>query len=70
MTVEFDSHHENPTDSQLLVALTGSPAFIKEALWDLASEISSNYGKPVQGRVGGDGEKHVITPVWKGREYL
>lgn len=70
MNISFTSEHENPKDSQLLVAITGTPEYIKEQLQNLIEQCNGSYGKPRQGRISGcGGYINIITPVWKGQEY-
>lgn len=70
MNISFNSDHEKPKDSQLLVAITGTPEYIKEQLQNLISQCGDSYGKPRQGQISSfGGYTHIITPVWKGQEY-
>lgn len=70
MNISFNSDHENPKDSQLLVAITGTPEYIKEQLQNLIRQCSDSYGKPRQGQICSfGGSVHIITPVWKGQEH-
>lgn len=72
MNVEFNqSDHSNPTECQLLVALTGSSKYIAEQLRKMIREIESSYGKPVQGQsLSGDKNySHIITKIWEGKKY-
>ncbi len=69
MTTKFPSDHENPSDSQLIITLTGNAEQIKESLKAILNEISV-YGKPCQGTsLGFRCTKSVITPVWNGKIY-
>lgn len=70
MKHEFPSDHDNPTNSQLLLAVTGTPKYIREKLEQLLNQMNDPYGKPRQGtEIGYDGYCSVITPVWKGEKY-
>ena len=70
MTHKFNKDHDNPQDSQLIVALTGSPAFIKEYLQQMIKEVDAVYGKPMQGRISRwNGYADVVTPMWKKTAY-
>ncbi len=61
--------HNEPKDSQLIVALTGSPEFIKTQLEEMVKQFDQ-YKKPMQGIVSSyGGTKEVITKVWKGQDY-
>lgn len=69
MTVTFNSDHDNPQDSQVLIALTGSPQYIIEKLEKIIKDCKE-YGKPIQGQIwSSDGNSHIITPVWNKQEY-
>lgn len=71
MKIEFNAYeHDNPKDSQLIVAITGTPEYIKERLGSLLLECESSYGKPKQGIIThGKGSIDIITPIWKGQKY-
>ena len=70
MTVEFCKDHEDPKDSQVLIALTGTPDYIARELLKLAEECSDSYGKPRQGmNWSAEGSRQVITEVWNGQKY-
>lgn len=69
MNVNFSDDHLNPQDSQLIVAITGSPEYIKNELNRLLEDITI-YNKPLQGgRVQYGGVVHVLTPIWNKEEY-
>lgn len=70
VTINFDSSHFGPQDSQVFIALTGTPVFIKEQLSKIFMESVGNYGKPIQGiAYYGKGVRQVITPVWEKTKY-
>lgn len=71
MYVNFpNDDHDNPEDSQLLVAMTGTPEFIKERLAALLAEMNQPYGKPCQGTgIHHNGTVSVITPLWDKKTY-
>jgi len=70
MNVTFDSNHDNPVDSQLLIAITGSPERIRERLVQIIRDIDSIYGKPAQCTTLGYGVTvSVTTPIWDGLKY-
>lgn len=69
MQVTFSTDHDDPKDSQVLIALTGSPQYIAEKLMELAKQADPNsvYKKPIQGMVwSAGGQSQVITPVYHG----
>ena len=62
--------HQNPTDCQVLLALTGTKEAIIDELELILRQIQDTYGKPYQGitfRAGITAE--VITPVWRSKQY-
>lgn len=70
MQFEFNDLHDFPTDSQLIVAITGTPEYIRGRLRHLLQEFDGRYGKPIQGHTMGDGGNiSVTTPIWKGKYY-
>lgn len=70
MIHQFPSDHDNPTDSQLLLAVTGTPKYIREKLQQLLNQMDDAYGKPRQGtELGYGGDCTIITPLWKGDKY-
>jgi len=70
MNVSFPYDHDNPQDCQLLIALTGDAAAIKEKLQSILAEFDRPYGKPCQGTYSQYQITATIkTPVWKGKEY-
>lgn len=70
MNIQFSQEQENPKDSQLIIAISGSPEYIKERLQFLLKDCDSSYGKPTQGiTCHGNGITDVITPIWKGKKY-
>ena len=70
MKVTFPYDHDNPTDSQLLLALTRTPDTIKQQLIEIIRQMERPYGKPLQGTVSGCGyRKTVITPVWNNKPH-
>ena len=65
MTHIFSNEHNNPKDSQLIVAITGTSEHIKSQLQQLLDECNSHHGKPCQGRFTTcDGYMDVATPMW------
>lgn len=69
MTVTFNSDHNDPQDSQVIIALTGSPRYILETL-EAIIDNCKRYGKPIQGQEwSSDGKSHIITPVWNKEQY-
>lgn len=61
--------HNNPTDSQVLIALTGNPKMIRAELECIIRNIDV-YNKPLQGIISSSGcVREVITPVWEGKTY-
>lgn len=69
MIHQFPSDHDNPTDSQVIVAITGTPAYIRSKLEDMLKQ-TDQYGKPIQGtEIGCGGDRTVVTPLWKGERY-
>lgn len=67
MTQFLAEEHENPRHSQVLIALTGTPATIKRELEQILRNIDE-YGKPMQGITHSyNMTREVITPVWDER---
>lgn len=63
------SEHKTPSDSQVLIALTGSPLGIKQELEQILRNIET-YGKPMQGIISSsECVREVITPVWNKTDY-
>lgn len=70
MQFEFNDLHDNANDSQLIVAITGTPEYIIGRLQRMLDECKERYGKPIQGHTIGDGGNlSVTTPIWKGKTY-
>ena len=71
MDFKFCSDHDNPTDSQVIICLTGTAAYIREKLDRLSDEANNpKYGKPIQGQsLWAEGKAEVHTPVWEGIKY-
>jgi hypothetical protein len=68
--IEFDRCHNNPTDCQLLVAITGKREAIIQALKKLIDECESSYRKPYQGTtLCYEHNISVATPIWEGKPY-
>ena len=65
LTIEFPNDHDQPQDSQVLIAITGTtPEAIKEQLQDILYDIE-RYHKPIQGTsIYHNCTKTVYTPVW------
>lgn len=65
-----DINHNNPTDCQLFLAITGSKQAVVETLKKLVAECENSYGKPVQGvSINWHSTTEVITPIWEGKKY-
>lgn len=66
----FDRDAANGSDCVLLAAMSGSPQEIKDKLIDMAAQIDEPHGKPIQG-IASQYKlvSHVITPVWKGKQF-
>ncbi len=63
------NEHKEPKDSQVLIALTGTPEAIDRQLCRIVDDIR-RYGKPMQGIVEThDCVKEVITPVWNKKNF-
>lgn len=78
MTVELPSDHDNPSDSQLVVCLTGTPAYIEAQLKSLLFDMRSaaylghvhQYKRPAQGtRIHFNGKETIVTPSWEGEKF-
>jgi hypothetical protein len=71
MNIEFDTpDHANPTECQLIVAITGTKRHIQEQLQRLLMECNDSYGKPRQGIISmGSGSIQIITPIWEGKRF-
>lgn len=69
MEQHFDESHDNPTDCQLILCITGSKSEVKAKLYSILKEMDSVYGKPVQGTMFAGFTSSVITPVWNGEKY-
>lgn len=71
MDITFNAYeHDECNDSQLILAISGSPEAIKEKLQRIITEMDSSYGKPCQGIMTYfKGTSEVITPIWKGEKY-
>lgn len=68
--VEFDWVHNDPTDCQVFLALTGSKKAIIENLEKLIKECKDSYGKPIQGsHIHNNCKVDVSTPIWEGKSY-
>lgn len=66
--VEFDNRFDK-AESQVFIAITGSPEQIVEKLHQLA-DTAKKYGKPIQENASSfKTESQVITPMWKGEPY-
>jgi len=64
-----NSDHDEPKDSQVLIALTGNPESIKRELIGILDDFEK-YGKPIQGiYIMRDVSKEVMTPVWDTHQY-
>lgn len=69
MKINFPDDHNDPVDSQVIIAITGTPDKIAEKLTDILTQYKS-YGKPIQGTtIGYKCTATVITPFWDKREY-
>lgn len=71
--IEFDTEatqtYQNK-DCVLLLAISGTKESIREKLLEMVAEIDNDYGKPIQGVVSRfNSISHVITPIWKNKEY-
>lgn len=63
------SDHQNPKDSQVFIAITGTPEGIYEQLKNIVSDIEK-YKKPMQGiRICHNNTAEIITPVYRSIEY-
>ena len=61
--------HNEPTDSQVLIALTGTPEAIDRQLCRIVDDIR-RHGKPMQGIVQThDCVREVITPMWDKKKF-
>jgi hypothetical protein len=70
MTTTFPSDFDNPKDSQLIVAIQGTPSEIKRHLKSMIDAIDSDYGKPAQGVIYRDYSTiDIRTPIWNGKKY-
>lgn len=71
--IEFDTETTQATeknDCVLFLAIAGNRGTIRRKLQSMIDEIDGIYGKPIQGVVSSFYSiSHVITPVWKGKEY-
>ena len=65
MNVSFPNDHENPENSQLLLAITGTPEAIINRLEEILAECKGFYKKPIQGT---SSQFHctssIIRPIW------
>lgn len=69
MLQQFPEDHNNPDDSQVIIAITGTPLYIKEKLIEALEQVNT-YGKPIQGtELSFGGTKTTITPVWNKKPY-
>lgn len=67
MRIDIARDHWKPTDSQLILAITGSKEEIVRQLKTVLTQCETQ-GKPFQGTcIGGKSVKSVITPIWDGK---
>ena len=69
MKIQFDSDHDNATNSQVFIAITGTPDIIKRELEKILKDIKESR-KPIQGiRCSIEGTSEIITPIYNGKKY-
>ena len=71
MITTFPDNHRKAKDSQVLIAITGTPEYIEESLLNLASQIRDHrYEKIIQGTIiENKGVTSVSTPIWNSELY-
>ena len=70
MTITFSSYHDNPTDSQLIICMTGDKNEMIDKLKSIIAEIQSDYGKPCQNvTCSYNLTTSIITPIWEGKQF-
>lgn len=69
MKIELPNDHENPTDSQVIIAITGTPIAIADRLATIMDQLLE-HPKPIQGTtIAYNAASTIITPVWKGKPF-
>ena len=70
MEYKFNDDHNDPKDSQVIIALTGSAEYIREQLQVLITECTRGNKKPIQGQYwSADGSRQVTTPIWNKEKW-
>jgi len=70
MIHHFDRTHNDPTNCQLILAVTGTKNDIKKSLIKILKDLEEN--KPIQGiyiNSSSSSTTEIVTPIWNGKKY-